>query len=131
MADFGGMDLYRTVSKPGQPLQVENLGAPVNTEFDDACPGISPDGHTLVFYSAPQRAGVKGGAKLFICFDSGHGGWTTPVSMGEGFNSPGADYGATFSQDGRVLFFFRFDGKHCDAYWVSTTALERFLELSH
>jgi Tol biopolymer transport system component len=129
---LGVLDIYRTVSKPGQPLQVENLGAPVNTKDDDGGPGISPDGHTLVFYSAPWRAGVKGGAKLFICFDNGHGGWTTPVNMGEGFNSPGDEYGATFSLDGRVLFFTRVDEKkHGDIYWVSTTALERFRQLSH
>jgi len=127
----GGLDIYRTVSKPGQPLQVENLGAPVNSEFNDGDPGISPDGHTLVFYSVPNRPGVTGGSDLFICFDNGHGGWTTPVNMGEGFNTPGDEFAATFSQDGRVLFFARFDGKHGDVYWVSTTALERFRKLSH
>jgi len=129
---LGGLDIYRTVSKPGQPLQVESLGPPVNTKDDDAGPGISPDGHTLVFYSAPWRAGVTGGAKLFICFDNGHGGWTTPVNLGEGFNSPGNEYGATFSLDGRVLFFTRSEkGRHNDIYWVSTTALERFRKLFH
>jgi hypothetical protein len=127
----GGLDIYRTVSKPGQPLQVENLGAPVNSEFNEADPGISPDGHTLVFYSVPNRPGVTGGSDLFICFDNGRGGWTTPVNMGEGFNTLGDEYAATFSQDGRVLFFARFDGKHGDVYWVSTTALERFRKLSH
>ncbi len=127
----GGLDIYRTVAKPGQPLQVENLGAPVNSEFNEADPGISPDGHTLVFYSVPNRPGVTSNSSdLFICFDNGHGGWTTPVSMGEGFNTPGDEYAATFSQDGRVLFFARFDGKHGDVYWVSTTALERFRKLS-
>jgi hypothetical protein len=128
---MGRLDLYRTVQKPGQPLQVENLGAPVNSEFDDGDPGISPDGKTLVFYSVPNRPGVTGGSDLFICFDNGHGGWTTPVNMGAGFNTPGDEFAATFSQDGRVLFFARFDGKHGDVYWVSTTALERFRKLSH
>jgi Tol biopolymer transport system component len=129
---MGGLDIYRTVSKPGQPLQVENLGAPVNSEFDDGDPGISPDGKTLVFYSVPNRPGVTSrSSDLFICFDNGHGGWTTPVNMGEGFNTPGDEFAATFSQDGRVLFFARFDGKHGDVYWVSTAALESFRKLSH
>ena len=128
---LGGLDIYRTVSKPGQPLQLENLGAPVNSEFNDGDPGISPDGKTLVFYSVPNRPGVTGGSDLFICFDNGHGGWTTPVNMGEGFSTPGDEFAATFSQDGRVLFFARFDGKRGEVYWVSTTALERFRKLSH
>jgi Tol biopolymer transport system component len=126
----GGLDIYRTVSKPGQSWQVENLGAPVNSKFDDGGPGISPDGHILIFQSFPDRPGVTGGANLLICFDNGHGGWTTPVNMGEGFNTAGDAYAATFSQDGRVLFFSRFDGKHGGVYWVSTTALERFRKLS-
>jgi hypothetical protein len=128
---FGGLDIYRTVSKPGQPVQVQNLGSPVNSKFDDGDPAISPDGRTLVFYSVPNRPGVTGGSDLFICFDDGHGGWTTPVNMGEGFNTPGDEFAATFSQDGRVLFFARFDGKQGNVYWVSTAPLERFRKLSH
>jgi len=127
---YGDMDIYRTVSKPGQPLQVENLGAPVNSEFKEADPAISPDGHTLVFFST-NRPGVTHDADLFICFDNGHGGWTVPVNMGEEFNQPGHQGSPAFSQDGRVLFFARFDGRHGDVYWVSTTALERFRKLSH
>ena len=128
---LGGMDIYRTVSKPGEPLQVENLGPPVNTEFTDTDPAISPDGHILVFVSKPKRPGVMYDADLFIYFDNGHGGWTTPVNMGEGFNTLGDEFAATFSQDGRVLFFARFDGKQGSVYSVSTTALERFRKLSH
>ena len=128
----GGLDLYRTVAKPGQPLAVENLGIPVNSEFNDGDPGISPDGHTLVFYSVPNRPGVTGGSDLFICFDNGRGGWTTPVNMGPGFNTPSGDeYAATFSHDGQVFFFARFDGKKGEVYWVSTAALERFRASSH
>jgi hypothetical protein len=128
---LGGMDIYRTVSKPGEPLQVENLGPPVNTEFTDTDPAISPDGHILVFVSKPKRPGVMYDADLFIYFDNGHGGWTTPVNMGDEFNKQGYQVLPVFSQDGRVLFFARFDGKHGDVYWVSTTALERFRKLSH
>jgi hypothetical protein len=126
----GGMDIYRTVSKPGEPLHVENLGPPVNSEFNEADPAISPDGHTLVFYYDPKRPGVMYDS-LFICFDNGHGGWTTPVNMGEEFNKPGHQGSPVFSRDGRVLFFSRLVGKQGDVYWVSTTALERFRKLSH
>jgi hypothetical protein len=130
--DVGHGDIYRTVSKPGQPLQVENLGAPVSSELEKVDLGISPDGHTLVFFSKPNRPSVTNNATdLFICFDNGHGGWTTPVNMGEEFNTlTDIEYAPTFSQDGRVLFFSRFDGKYGEVYWVSTSALERFRKLS-
>jgi hypothetical protein len=128
---LGGLDIYWTVAKPSQPMQVENLGAPVNSEYNDGDPGISPDGRILVFYSVPKRPGIMtASSDLLICFDDGHGGWTTPVNLGEGFNTPGDEYAATFSQDGRVLFFARFDGKQDQVYWVSTTALERFRKLT-
>lgn len=126
----GGLDLYRTVSKPGQPVQVENLGMPVNSASDDGDPGISPDGHTLVFYSEANRPRHTGNSDLFICFDNGKGGWTNPVNLGEGFNTPAAEYAATFSQDGLVLFFVRFDGNKGEVYWVSTKGLERFRKQS-
>jgi len=69
--DVGHGDIYRTVSEPGQPLQAKNLGAPVNSELDKVDLGISPDGHTLVFFSKPNRPGVtKNPTDLFICFDN-------------------------------------------------------------
>ena len=124
---MGGLDIYRTVERPGQPMQAVNLGAPVNSEYSDGDPAISPDGHILVFYSTPRRPEVlTASSDLLICFDDGHGGWTTPVNLGEGFNTPGDEYAATFSHDGRVLFFARFDGKQGQVYWVSATSLERF-----
>lgn len=126
----GGLDLYRTVSKPGQPSQVENLGAPVNSASDDGDPAVSPDGRILIFYSASNRPRPSGNSDLFICFDNGKGRWTQPVNLGQGFNTPAAEYGATFSHDGRVLFFVRFDGKKGEVYWVSTAALEGFRQRS-
>jgi hypothetical protein len=126
----GGLDLYRTVVNPGQPLQVENLGTSVNSATDEGDPALSPDGQVLVFYSASNRPRASGNSDLFICFANGKGGWTRPVSMGEDFNTPAAEYATTFSQDGRVLFFTRFDGKKADVYWVSTAALERFRQQS-
>jgi Tol biopolymer transport system component len=126
----GGLDLYRTVAKPGKELQVENLGTPVNSASDDGDPAISPDGHILVFYSEANRPRHTGNSDLFICFDNGQGGWTNPVNMGKGFNTPVAEYAATFSHDGRVLFFVRFNGQKSEVYWVSTAGLERFRTLS-
>ncbi|MEO5959329.1 MAG: DUF3471 domain-containing protein [Opitutaceae bacterium] len=102
----------------------------MNFGSDHGDPGVSPDGRVLVFYSASNRPRPTGNSDLFICFDNGKGGWTNPVNMGEGFNTPAAEYGATFSHDGRVLFFVRFDGKKGEAHWVSTTALERFRQQS-
>lgn len=126
----GGLDLYRAIARPGQSLEVENLGTPVNFGGDDGDPALSPDGRVLVFYSASLRPRAAGNSDLFVCFDNGKGGWTTPVNLGERFNTPAHEYAATFSHDGRELFFVRFDGKKGDVYWVSATALETFRQQS-
>lgn len=56
----GGLDVYRAVAKPGQPLLLENLGTPVNFGADDGDPALSPDGRVLVFYSASLRPRAAG-----------------------------------------------------------------------
>ena len=119
----GGFDVYRTRQEPGQPLKVENLGAPVNSPADEWDPCIAPDGRFLVFVSG--RPGGHGGADLYVSFDDERGGWTVPVNLGEGFNTPANEFTPSFSPDGRFLFFSRLSPQGGDVYWVSTTAIER------
>jgi Tol biopolymer transport system component len=61
-----------------------------------------------------------------VSFDDGQSGWTAPVNLGEGFNTPADEYAPSLSPDGRFLFFSRHDGKRCDVYWVAASGLDRF-----
>lgn len=126
---LGGFDLYRTRQEPGQPLRAENLGSPLNSPDDEWDPCIAPDGSFLAF--ASTRPGGRGGSDLYVSFNDGQGGWTVPVNLGEGFNTPADEYAPSLSPDGRFLFFTRHDGKRGDVHWVATKVLERFRAKSH
>jgi len=119
---MGMVDLWRaTPQHPGQPLEVENLGASINTATYDSDPFISPDGKYLIFSS--NRAGAQGGADLYVTFLGGKGTWSAPVNLNQyipGINTDAVEYGASLSPDGLYLFFVRLDpnARRGDVYWV-------------
>jgi len=119
-------DIWRTRKVPGQPLQVENLGAIVNSSAWDSCPVVAPDGSYLIFTS--ERPGRIGSSDLYVSFTNGNGGWTALVNLNDycpGINIAGfrcANVGLSLSPDGRYLFFTRYTtkatGEQEDVYWV-------------
>lgn len=74
---------------------------------------LSPDGRALLLHG--KREGGLGGWDLYVSLRNEGGGWSRPQNLGEPVNSPAAEGNATFSPDGKYLFFTR-DG---DIYWVS------------
>lgn len=120
---LGGFDIYRAHANPDQTLRVENPGAPLNSPADEWDPCIAPDERFLVF--ASTRPGGRGGSDLYVSFADGHGAWTAPANLGEGFNSPGDEWAPSLSPDGQYLFFTRYDGHRGELYWVRTTAIDR------
>jgi hypothetical protein len=122
----GGMDnkgdIWRVHQVLGQQIQVENLGATVNSNAWewDAC--IAPDESYLIFTS--ERPGCIGYADLYITFRKEDASWTSPINMeknGRGINLKNAgSSGATLSPDGRFLFFSRSG----DIYWISTSIID-------
>ena len=99
---LGGFDMYvsrrATVDDPwGAPM---NLGAPVNTVFDEGNPAFSRDGHLLFFQSV--RPGGLGGIDLWVSrrnnkhydFD-----WEPAVNLGPGVNSSADDNAPTYFEN--------------------------------
>jgi len=119
---MGQCDVWRArPPQPGQPLQVENLGAPVNSSTYDGDPFVSPDGKYLIYSS--YRSGGCGAADLYVTFADGKGGWTAPVNLNQycpGINTDAIEYGPSLSPDQRYLFFVRLKYKtqQCDVWWV-------------
>jgi hypothetical protein len=87
-----------------------NLGAPVNTAFEERTPNFSRDGHWMFFVS--NRPGGFGGDDLWVSWRTNirdDFGWQPPVNLGSGVNSAGFDAGATFfenEEEGTPLLFF-------------------------
>lgn len=85
----GKMDLwasYKVGDAWGAPVNLST----VNSASDEAFPFIHAD-NTLYF--ASDVAGGSGGLDLYFVVHDGDKHWTTPVNMGQPFNTSGDDFG--------------------------------------
>lgn len=119
---FGGHDIYRSPSINGKHTTVENLGAPINTEFDELDPFIAPDESYLIFCSKALEG--FGGFDLFVSFKKFDGTWTKPVNMGEGINTSAYDWVPHVTPDGKYFFFNSTRLGSWDIYWVDAKVIE-------
>ncbi len=85
---------YRTGT---QWSQVQDMGKPLNTKENDATIGISPDGQKMFTYY-----GKKGGDILYT--EKKGDVWTDPEFF-DAVNSPWHESAASFSFDGRTVYF--------------------------
>jgi hypothetical protein len=112
----GSQDIYvshrETVNDPWDPP--ENLGVIINTNFDDAAPTLSPDGHLLYFHS--NRPGF-GGTDLYVSRRRDKRddfGWQPPENLGGEVNTVGNERGLTLFEDdetGTITVYFDSDGR--------------------
>ena len=113
-----GLSLYftstRTDSRGGEDLWVSqrpsrddpwdvplNLGAAINTEFNERSPALSHNGHLLFF--ATDRPGGSGGFDIWISWRADTQddlAWQAPVNLGTGINSSATDAGPSFFEHG-------------------------------
>jgi len=104
----------------GEPT---NLGATVNTSFNDAGPSIAADGLTLFFVS--KRPGGFGDNDLWLTErPTTSAPWQEPVNLGTEINGPARDQGPNISSDGLSLFFMsdRSGGHGLLDLWLSVRA---------
>lgn len=86
---LGGKDIYvskRINDSTWGPL--ENLGAPINTQYDEEAISLSPDGKTMYFSS--NGINSIGGFDVFVS-NRKDGHWSQPVNLGIPINTPGDD----------------------------------------
>jgi ankyrin repeat protein len=120
-ADPGGAgrgDLYVSRFADGRYQDPVSVGAPLNTEFDEAAPFIAPDQSYLLF----MRQGGPGGAgsvDLYASFRSADGTWSPPRNLGPGVNTAEDEICPIVSPDGRYLFF----NSGADNYWVDAAVI--------
>ena len=84
-----GADIYvsRRASKDDPWGPCMNIGAPVNTAYDDQSPSISADGLTL-FFSAYNRPGGYGSDDLWVTTRASISDpWGPPVNLGATVNT--------------------------------------------
>jgi hypothetical protein len=100
----GATDIYRSRLAHGKYTEPENLGAAINTEFDEYEPFIAPDESFLIFMAAGRTDGHQRSADLYISFHR-NGVWTKAQNLGDRINSNREEYSPKLSPDGRYFFF--------------------------
>jgi hypothetical protein len=103
---LGGLDIWvarrATTDDPWEAP--ENLGAPVNSPFNDFCP-TPVRGHGLFFVS--ERPGLCGGGDIYFTHLQ-HGEWGQPQNLGCGINSSAGEASPSYFEDalGRAVLYF-------------------------
>ncbi|MDP1803121.1 MAG: OmpA family protein [Bacteroidota bacterium] len=108
---FGGVDLYMSKrGSDGDWGKATNLGANINTTYDEDAPSIHPDGVTLSFSSNGHN--TMGGFDIFSSLLSFDGNWSEPVNVGYPINTTDDDIFYMVSPNGKTAYFssFREDG---------------------
>lgn len=110
---LGGWDIYRARRTWFGYRPAENLGAPVNSEYWEFNPEITPSGLTL-FFASIDRPGGFGLGDIYVAHAEWGGGFGAPRNLGPCVNSALDEYHPTLSRDRRSLFFVR----HSYEPWV-------------
>jgi WD40-like Beta Propeller Repeat len=97
---FRGVEASR-VSEWSHP---ENLGADVNSAFEDLAPHLSSDG--LALYFASTRPGSLGGEDLFVSRRAHpHDPWSPATPLGPVINTAANERSPALSRNRKLLFF--------------------------
>jgi hypothetical protein len=135
-------DLFRSTRVNGDYTAPENLGPPVNSEYEEFDPFVAPDGSYIIFTSY-ERPGGYGNGDFYISFRQGDGSWSEPVNMGDPINSQANENRPFVTLDGRYFFFTsdrvvsdpsleelrpgdRPGNGSRDIYWVDARVFDRF-----
>ena len=118
----GEMDIYlSTLGADGDWSAATNLGAPINSEYDEDSPFLDYDGRTLYFSSRGGKG--MGGYDIFKSeYDSASGKWSDPINLGYPMNTPDDDIYFVGTKDGKQGYFasVREEGMgYTDIYMVS------------
>ncbi len=100
----GGKDIYvsRWNAKKDDWNEAQNLGAIVNSPYDEDGVFLHPDGKTLYFSS--QGHNSMGGNDIFYS-EKENGVWSKPVNIGYPINTPDDDVFFVVAADGRTAYY--------------------------
>ncbi len=95
-------DVYVSYKKNGKWSNAENVGPPINSETNDACVAISPDGQRMIVFrtAADQITG-----DLYITKIGNDNKWEPLQKMGKEINSQFIETSACFSNDTSEIYF--------------------------
>lgn len=92
-------DIYITLKENKNWIKPFSIGEPINTKFNDATVGLTPDGQKLLIYN-----GNRGNGDIQTCLLNGDE-WNYPKNLPKGINSEYRETAACYSPDGNQIFF--------------------------
>jgi outer membrane protein OmpA-like peptidoglycan-associated protein len=92
-------DIYMSTRTKTGWAKASNIGAPINTDANEATVGLSPDGQTILIYKDDN-----GDGNIYSTTLDGDV-WSTPVKLNENINSKYWEPSAFISADGNTLYF--------------------------
>lgn len=102
---YGGWDLYKARKQDGRWLLPENLGATVNTAYDETTPFLANDGQTLYFSSNDSKKSIGGLDVFKTLFIPERNRWLPPQNVGMPINSAADDEFFKIARDGFTAYF--------------------------
>jgi hypothetical protein len=99
-----GEAIYRSRWVDGRYAAPEKLPPQINAGKARFNAYVSPDG-CLAIVPIVGRPDSLGGCDYYVVFHNEDGSWSEPVDLGPAINTPGDEYSASLSPDGRYLFF--------------------------
>ncbi|MEO8760018.1 MAG: hypothetical protein ABI388_02940 [Bacteroidia bacterium] len=101
---MGGRDIYRCVKLPnGQWSLATNVGAPINTPYDEDGPFLGADGVTFYFASSGDKS--MGGFDIMFSTIDEMGKFSEPTSMGSPINTTDNDVFYVATPDNKRFYF--------------------------
>jgi outer membrane protein OmpA-like peptidoglycan-associated protein/Tol biopolymer transport system component len=100
----GGFDIFVAFkNEKGKWDDVINIGGAINTEYDDRCVFMHPDGRTIYFSSQGHK--TMGGFDIFKCTLNDDGTWSEPENLGYPINTPDDDLFFVLSASGKHGYY--------------------------
>lgn len=97
---FGGSDIYSASLQEGQWTNVTNMGAAINTKYDEDSPFINKD---VLYFSSKGHQGI-GGYDLFMSVNL-MGEWLEAINFGYPINSAKDDFHFVWNTNGTRGYF--------------------------
>jgi len=101
---YGGKDIYTSrKDERGKWQKPVNIGREINTQYDEECVHISPDGSTLYFSSKGHNS--MGGFDVFKTSLNELNEWSVPENLGYPINTPDDDVFYSLDASGRFAYY--------------------------
>jgi len=109
--------IYKSEYSGGVYAEPTKISVPFTIQSSDTDPFIDPDEKYIITSSTGLNG--KGGYDVYISYKKENGSWSSPVNLGNRFNTSGDEDSFDISPDGRFVFIY----KQNDIYWTETKGL--------